>query len=181
MREIEIKLRIKNLEDLEKKLIAGGLEISKEISQHDTVYTDPRHGNFDNIKEGNVVVRIRRESNVSKITLKQQQTYEMDNLEYETTIGDPEIMHNIFVKMGWLPEVEVKKTRKKGKLGGYEVCLDQVEQLGSFIELEKMTDDNANPDEVRKELFDALRPFGLSEEDEETKGYDTQIYNLKNK
>ncbi len=83
--------------------------------------------------------------------------------------------------LGWKPEVEVKKIRKKGKLGEYEICLDRVEKLGEYVELEKMTDDNANPDEVRKELFIALAPFSFSEKDEETKGYDTQMYQLKNK
>jgi hypothetical protein len=41
-----------------------------------------------------------------------------------------------------------------------------------------MTKDNDDPQKVGKELFDTLRPFGFSEADEETKGYDTQIYNL---
>jgi len=53
--------------------------------------------------------------------------------------------------------------------------------LGSFVELEKMTDDNADPEQVRRELFDALKPFGLTEVDEEKLGYDTQLFKLKNK
>jgi len=179
MREIEIKLKVKNLEELENKLIKSGFKISKEIKQHDIIYTNAnKHGNFDNIKEGNIVLRIRKEGNISKMTLKQEKTNEMDNLEYETDVSNPEETHQIFLALGWKPEVEVKKIRKKGKIGDYELCLDSVEQLGNFIELEKMTKDNDDPQKVRKELFDTLRPFGFSEADEETKGYDTQIYNL---
>ena len=80
--------------------------------------------------------------------------------------------------LNWSPMVEVKKVRRKGKLGEYEICLDQVEQLGTFIELEKMTSDDANPEDVREELFKELESLGLSRQDEETRGYDTQIYQL---
>ena len=44
-----------------------------------------------------------------------------------------------------------------------------------------MTEDSADPKEVRKELFDVMKQFGFSEKDEETRGYDTQIYQLENK
>lgn len=181
MREIEIKLRVNNLEELENKLRDSGLAISKELEQHDTIYTnDPEIFNHAG-KEGHIVMRIRKQNGISLLTLKQQLTYEMDNIEYETEIKDSEIMYNILLKLGWKPEVEVKKKRKKGKLGEYEICLDRVEQLGDFIEIEKMTDDNADPEKTREELFKELEKFGLSRNQEETKGYDTQIYQLKNK
>jgi len=34
---------------------------------------------------------------------------------------------------------------------------------------------------IRKELFEAIKPFGLTEADEEKLGYDTQLFKLKNK
>jgi len=67
------------------------------------------------------------------------------------------------------------------KFKEYEICLDRVEKLGDFVEIEKMTEDSADPKEVRKELFDVMKQFGFSEKDEETRGYDTQIYQLENK
>ena len=102
----------------------------------------------------------------------------MDNLEYETGINNPGETHKILQTLGWHPVVEVKKIRRKGKLGEYEVCLDRVEELGDFIELEKLTEDNANPEEVKEELFKQLELLGFSRNDEETKGYDTQMYQL---
>lgn len=182
MQEIEIKLRVKDLDELESKLKQQGCVLSKPIIQEDVIYG---HGSFKNYfghsKEGDIAIRIRREDGVPKITLKQQRSHEMDNTEYETEVKDGEVMRNILLLLGWEPALEVKKTRKKGRLGEYEVCLDKVEGLGSFMELEKMTDDeNADAEEIRKELFEALKPFGLSEKDEETRGYDTQLYQLKN-
>lgn len=182
MREIEIKLRVKNLDELEEKLTVSGLVISKEITQHDVVYvpkdaSDP----FSNVKVGDIFIRIRKENDVNKLTLKQQRGPGLDKTEYETEVKDSEQIHQMLLLIGWKPELEVKKIRKKGGLGEYEICLDRVEQLGNFIELEKMTDENADPEKVKKELFEALKPFGLTEKDEEIKGYDILMYQLKNK
>lgn len=181
MREIEIKLRVDNLEELEKKLTDSGLVISKEITQHDVVYSKDTSIFSRMLKEGEIVMRIRRENGVAKITLKQQKTNELDNTEHETEVGDGDTMHQILLTLGWKPEIEVKKVRKKGKMGDYEICLDKVEELGEFIEIEKMVDDNADAQQVIKELFEVAKSLGLSEKDEEKRGYDTQLYQLKNK
>lgn len=180
MREIEIKLRVENLEELEKKLTDNGLVISKEIDQHDVVYTDNSGSDiFSNVKEGDVFIRIRTQNGASELTLKQQRGPGLDKIEHETKIEDSQAMHQILLLLGWKPVVEVKKKRKKGKLGEYEICLDEVEGLGNFVELEKMTDDkNADPDKIKEELFEALKPFGLSQKDEEIKGYDILMYYL---
>lgn len=183
MREIEIKLRVDNLDELENKLTESGLVISKEITQHDVIYAPGDNMDiFSEVKEGNIVIRIRDENGVSKLTLKQQRRHGLDKTEFETKVEDREMIHQMLLVLGWKPAVEVKKKRKKGKLGEYEVCLDNVDGLGTFIELEKMVaDDTADPEKIKGELFEALKPFGLSEKDEETKGYDILMYQLKNK
>ncbi len=180
MREIEVKLRVNNLEDLEKKLQDKGLVISKELHQHDVIYSQNGEQIFLGLKPGQNVVRIRDENGKLELNLKQQQTHELDNIEWETEVKDREAMHNILLLLGWKPEVEVKKIRKKGKLGEYEICLDKVEQLGSFVELEKMADDTVDAEKVKEDLLVILESFGLSRNDEETRGYDTQIFQLQN-
>ena len=180
MREIEIKLRVKNLEEIEQKLKEKGCVISEPISQHDTIYSLKGSRNeFESASEGDVIIRIRKLKNTAQLNLKQQRSSEGDNLEYETEVKDPEEVHNMLTVLNWYPAIEVKKTRKKGKLREYEFCLDQVEKLGTFVEIEKLTGDGADPEQVRDELFKELETLGLSRNDEETKGYDTQIYELE--
>ncbi len=179
MREIEIKIKVKDLDKIQEKLKERGCVFSDPISQHDVIYSNGGSANeLQSSKEGDVFLRIRRMNDMSKLNLKQQRSSEMDNIEYETEIEDPEVMHNILFTLGWHPEVEVKKMRRKGKLGEYEICLDDVEKLGSFIEVEKLTNDDANPQEIREELFRVVESLDLSRSDEETRGYDTQIYFL---
>ena len=181
MREIEIKLRVKDLDALEKDLAVKGCVFSDPIRQEDVIYSNGREDFFESAKAGDIIVRIRRQGNIIQLNLKQQRTYEMDNTEYETEIKDAEETHKILEVLGWKPVIEVKKIRREGKLTGYKFCLDKVDDLGDFIEVEKMTNNDANPNEVRKELFKAIEPFGLTEADEETKGYDTQMYQIKSR
>src|SRR3990167_7575141 len=142
MREIEIKLRVKNFEEIEKNLKERGCTLSEPISQHDVIYSSEVVGDiFGRSKEGDIIIRIRHLKDSAQLNLKQQRSREMDNIEHETKIEDSQTMHQILITMGWKPIIEVKKIRRKGKLGEYEICLDQVEKLGTFIELEKLTDD----------------------------------------
>lgn len=179
MREIEIKIKVKNLDHIRKQLEERGCVISDPRSQHDVIYS--KGGSVEewqSAKEGDVILRIRRMEDRAQFNLKQQRSSEMDNLEYETEVKDPEAIHKILLALGYHPEVEVKKVRREGKLGEYEICLDEVEKLGSYIEVEKLTSDDADPKKVRDELFRVIESLGLSRNDEETKGYDTQIYFL---
>ena len=179
MREIEIKLKADNFPELEAKLKEKGCVLSTPINQHDVVYSLKSSTNeFESAKEGDVIIRIRHLKDSARLTLKQQRSGEGDNLEYETEVSDPKAVHSILTTLGWNPVVEVKKIRRKGKLGEYEICLDDVEKLGTYVELEKMESDNADPEKVREELFLVLESFGLSRTDEEIRGYDTQLYQL---
>ena len=180
MREIEIKLKVGNPGELEGKLAKRGCALSAPIYQHDTVYVQAdKADKAYRTKEGDIILRIRRLENGTEFTFKKQCSNEMDNIEYETEIGNPEAVHQILLAFGYVPQVEVKKIRRKGKIENYEVCLDKVEKLGDFMELEKITKDDADPDETREELFRVLESLGLSRNDEETRGYDTQVYQLE--
>ncbi|MFA6495274.1 MAG: class IV adenylate cyclase [Candidatus Paceibacterota bacterium] len=179
MREIEIKLRVKNINQIEEELARQGCTLSSPIRQHDIVYSLKGSRNeFERSQEGDNIIRIRRQDDKTELTLKQQRSNESDNLEYESEVKNPDAVHQMLLLLNWYPMTEVKKTRRKGKLGVYEICLDRVEELGDFVEIENLVDENADPELVRQELFAVAASFGLSPADEETRGYDTQIFQL---
>lgn len=182
MREIEVKLRVKDLDVLTKKLAERGCKLSAPIRQRDVVYTNKdASGNFAGAKEGDVIIRIRHMDHVTELNMKIQRTHELDNSEYETEVSDSDAVHYMLLALGWKVEVEVKKVRRHGSLGGYEICLDEVEKLGNFVELEKLIPDSdgADSEVVREELLHELESIGLSRKDEEIRGYDTQLYQLR--
>lgn len=179
MREIEIKFRVKNKELVLGKLQEADCLLSKPIFQHDIVYS--KNGNTDvwvNSKQGDTVIRLRQEDNKTLLTLKQQQSQETDNLEHEVVVDNYQIMHEMLLLLGWKPVVEVIKIRRKGKIKEYEICLDEVEKLDSFLEIEKLTDDHADPEIIRREIFKIGHSLDLQKENEIKQGYDTQIYIL---
>jgi adenylate cyclase, class 2 len=180
MREIEVKLRIENLEALAKAVRERGCQLSEPIAQHDVVYAigDRAADFWIQAKEGDTVLRIRRAGGKAEFNLKKQCTSELDNIEYETEVADPDVLHKILVAIGYKPEVEVKKMRRKGKLGEYEICLDQVEELGDFAELEKLAPDDADPKVVLEELLHTMESLGVPRKNLEEKGYDTQLFLL---
>jgi adenylate cyclase, class 2 len=182
MREIEIKLRVDSLDAVLLKLNEQGCALTKPINQHDRIYSKGGSTKeWEKAEAGHVVMRVRVQDGRGIFNLKQQMTSEDDNIEIETEVRDPEAIHKILGMIGYQPQVEVKKIRQKGKLKNYEICVDTVEKLGNFVELELLTEDDADPDAVREELFKAAENLGLDRKNQETRGYDTQIFQLEHK
>lgn len=180
MREIEIKMKVTDLSLLREKLESMGAQFVQPINQIDTTYLKGDGVKTTSLKEGDIILRIRRQDDKAVFNLKQQKSGEMDNLEFETDISEPDNMHKILLLMNWRVDMVVKKIRQKGKLADYEICLDQVEELGTFIEIEKICDDDVDPLKIREEIFSIFSQLGIPKEEEEIHGYDVQMYNLKN-
>ena len=91
---------------------------------------------------------------------------------------------NFLNKLDFKEYVRVKKTRIKTqhthtKLGKLKICIESVEHLGDFIEVESITEDNTNGELVQKKLFELLTSLDISERDRVMTGYDTLMYYKK--
>ena len=82
--------------------------------------------------------------------------------------------------LGFHEVLYVSKKRTKCKYEDMEICLDEIDGLGSFVEVEKMTNED-DTQKIRKELFEFLKTLGIKEEDQVQKGYATMIYELGKK
>lgn len=174
MQEIEVKARVRDVDHLKKALREKGVVFNAPDRQHDIVYTE---GDWEFVKFQNDrnILRIRNQTERSILTLKRPGVNELHSTEHETSIADPKEMHEILLLMGYNPIVEVKKNRQKAKALGLEFCLDEVEGLGWYIEVEKLTEDDSRVEEVQEELIAFLESVGLSREDRESRGYDTLV------
>lgn len=72
-----------------------------------------------------------------------------------------------------------KKTRRKTKYKDIEICVDEVEWLGNFIKVEKMTKTN-NTEEIEHELVAFIRQLWLHEKERVYQWYDVLDYKLRN-
>ncbi|TAL49270.1 class IV adenylate cyclase [Patescibacteria group bacterium] len=174
-KEIEVKAKVGNLKELTQKLKALEVVLSEPIIQNDQTFVDENYGDYGKFQPDKNILRIRETNGKYIFTLKQPKTNEFDSLERETEIADPIEFREALLLMGYEPVVEIHKVRRKAKYRNYEICLDEVKELGSFIEVEKITEDE-NAEMVQNELLAFLESLGVKKEDRVTNGYDTLIY-----
>lgn len=177
MREIEVKAKITNLNQAEERLVSLGCGFSEPIQQLDTIFVASDYGKFDEFQTKKNIIRIRQTNNKYIFTLKQSQTRQLDTLEHETEIVNPEEMKGALQLLGYNEIVKVQKVRRTAKYKDWTICLDLVTDLGNFIEVEKLAQD-ADVNLVLAELNAFLMQLGIAESDKVTEGYDTLMYRL---
>jgi len=179
MNEIEVKAKVSSFEEIQSKLANLGCAFSEPSIQKDRVYL-PNGIEFPDKTKGTLFARIRNSNDKYIFTLKKQLETEFENIEHELIIDSPEQADEMLKLLDFHEVLSVSKKRIKCKYDGMEICLDDVERLGSFVEVEKMTDED-DTQKIKKELFEFLETLGIKKEDQVFKGYATLIYELNNK
>lgn len=177
-KEIEVKAKITDTTALLAKLSALGVALSEPLKQEDAIYTNFPDEEFADFKPGVNFLRIRKSNGKVLFTLKQSLVNELEGIEKELEVSSEKEMEDILSLLGYHKAVQVIKTRRKANYKDYEICLDEVETLGSFIEVEKLTDEDS--EKVQNEMFDLLIILGIEKADRVMNGYDTMVY-LKQK
>ena len=177
MKEIEVKAKTDDLDRLAKALLQLGCEFSKPLVQNDRIFI-PK-GTSVPALPGVSVLRIRDQDGKFLFTLKQAVSNQLDCVEKELGIDDPNVLVEIFLLLGFEESSQVKKTRQKCRYGDMEICLYKVHGLGSFIEVEKISEENAK--DVQEELFGFLQTLGIKKEDQVFFGYDVLLSNKTKK
>jgi len=174
MREIEIKARANDVVSIVEAITRQGGIVSEPITQHDRVFGMP--GVPGDSVNDSPWLRIRSEikdgATKHVFTLKKSITNQMDSIEHETEVSDEKELESIIKHLNFTPYSDLTKTRRKAYIGEIEVCLDHIEGLGDFIELEKLTAEETDYDAVIKELWGIFESFGITKDDEVTDGYD---------
>lgn len=174
VREIEIKVKLANLDEAKQKLGAAGITISQPKKQHDVVYCLPENLQSEGGDTSVNWLRVRTENDSTVyFTLKRSVSGSLDSIEHETTVEKSDELEKILDYMGYVQFSDLTKIRQTGHYGeSIEVCVDEVSPLGGFIELEKLCPDDADGPAVEKELFAALDALGIEYTERMTKGYD---------
>jgi adenylate cyclase, class 2 len=83
------------------------------------------------------------------LTLKQPAGSAQDCLEYETQVTDRRAMHQAVLHMGYRPTVRIAKTRRTATLEDCSLCIDEVNGVGGFLELERLAPDHADAQAIQ--------------------------------
>jgi len=100
---------------------------------------------------------------------------QLASIEHEVEINNAQEGHSIIKELGFKEVVRVNKVRRKAKYKDLTICLDVVEELGSFIEVEKMSEDE-DMLQIQEELMEFLIRLGVNPKDRIKKGYDDLIF-----
>jgi adenylate cyclase class 2 len=142
MLEIEMKFPIANIAKLESKLSNLPVQESESVSEADHYFNAPDR-DFARTDEA---LRLRRIGEKNHITYKGPRTdrHTKTRKEIEVPLGDGEVtaegFMQILMHLGYRPVAVVRKQRRILRLprDGFavEICLDRVDELGDFVELE---------------------------------------------
>jgi len=139
MIELEVKVPCTDLVGLEGRLKALGARHVEDLDQVDLYFSHPVR-DFGSTDEA---LRLRRENERSRVTYKgpklDQDTKMREEIELE--VEDLDRMSVLLERVGFKPYLKVVKRRTVYDLEGMHFCLDRVEGLGDFVEMEYQGED----------------------------------------
>lgn len=168
MIEVEIKAKIPAAGALEQSLIKLGFIKESPISEQDIYY----NGNDRDYRKTDEALRIRTYKYLETDTERNLLTYKGPKLgsdsqtrqELEISFEDPAKMRAILSALGYSPVLEVRKLRRLYRLGEITACIDHVDSLGDYLELEKLVIDKKDYPDAVSELYEWLSRFGISKD-----------------
>lgn len=155
-------------EIVEERLEREGAELLDGVEQRDVYFAAP-HRDFASTDEA---LRVRRVDGEAMTTYKGAPGGDdvKARREIEVGVADAEAMEGVYEALGFEPVATVAKQRRRYRLGEITVCLDAVEDLGDWVELEA-TGDDGEANACRDRLQDVADRLGLDWTDGERRSY----------
>jgi len=153
--EVEVKFKVEDFGKIEKKLVKAGKFMIEKIEE-DLYFNSP----WRDFRKSDEALRIRKDSEGITLTYKgkkvdaETKTREEIKLKIESF----DRCRIILEKLGFTPVRWVKKKRKIYYVEEAVVCLDELEGLGKFVEVEIESDEI---ERAKKKVFKVARILGL--------------------
>jgi len=161
MIEVEVKVKADHskVRSILQKL--GAIKIGIE-NQSDTYFAAP----YRDFSKTDEALRIRSLDGQAVLTYKGPKLDKVSKTreELETSV-DEATTAKILHALGFSDAGIVRKKREVFRAGEITVCLDAVEGLGEFLEVEIIAEDEKDLDTSREKLFELLKQFGAGEKD----------------
>lgn len=165
MYEVEVKVPADH-DAIRARLAELDAESLGTVVQRDTYYDAP-HRHFAETDEALRIRRIEHESGdeETRVTYKGPlvDSESKSRREHETGVDDDETMDAILDALGFEPAAVVEKERARFRIGAYTVTLDDVTDVGQYVEVETESEDI---DTARDGAFELLETLGLDPDDQ---------------
>jgi adenylate cyclase class 2 len=156
MLEVELKVKVPSLEPVREQLARKKARSGGKVHEHDIYYNAP-HRDFGQTDEA---VRVRYKDDHAVVTYKGPKIKKFGlkaREELNFAVESGETFETMLDRLGFKKTLEVNKWRETYTLGDASVSLDTVDGLGTYAEIEVITENEAdNPtdriDKIAKEL-----------------------------
>ena len=174
MKEIEILVEvyddINKVKNILKKYKYGGLKHTV-----DEYYYDPKRRTLKPDKNNQLshCLRLRRKNKDYYITYKDD-VFQGDKWlysnEYETKVESIKILKQIFKKIGLKKFIEINNKKEIYFTDKYEIALENVKDLGMFLEVEYSTNDDVSVVDIKNEIQRFIDELNINVSKELTMG-----------
>jgi adenylate cyclase class 2 len=140
MTEIEVKIKIEEVESLPKKILAQGASLHKERHFEENTLYDRSSGDLFKKRQA---LRVRKTNRKTILTFKgapQKSRKFKIREEFETEVKNEKQLKKILKSLGFVPVFQYKKHRTVYRIRKLKICLDET-SIGNFIELEGQQSD----------------------------------------
>jgi predicted adenylyl cyclase CyaB len=135
MVEIEVKIKVKDLNDAERKILQLGAKLEKErFFEENTLYDFPHEALYKKRQ----ALRLRKIGKKTFLTFKgapQKSRKFKIRVEHETEVKHQKQLKKILKSVGLVPAFDYQKHRTVFRKGSLKICLDET-SIGNFMEME---------------------------------------------
>ncbi|WOF15603.1 class IV adenylate cyclase [Methanoplanus sp. FWC-SCC4] len=143
MLEVEAKIKVNSHLPIKELLVNKKAESLGKSVQKDMYFNAPDR-DFAKTDEA---LRIRVTDDNTEITYKGPKlkgSSAKAREEFNISFNDPETLEKILLRLGYRKSETVIKTREEYRFMGTTIALDDISGIGTFVEIEVVTDDNEN-------------------------------------
>ncbi|MCL1892451.1 MAG: class IV adenylate cyclase [Alphaproteobacteria bacterium] len=172
--EIELRFPLKNADAVIARLNRDAIK-KYENRQIDTYYNAPHRDFFARAPSVDDWLRLQNSDGKYSINLKSffpkgaLKSTHCD--EYESGIENMEALEKIFAALDFKPVIRVDKKRIAFAFKNTEIAIDEVAELGTFIEVEYDCDDDCTIESAREYLYGIVKEIGADVGEEYDFGY----------
>lgn len=137
----------------------------------DEYYYDPKRELLKPDKNNQLshCLRLREKNNEYSITYKDDVFEDgkwLYSNEYETKVESLEMTKSIFDKLGLIKFIEINNEKETYIFNDYEIVIENVKDLGLFMEVEYCTNENIDVKEIKKEIQNFINSLNINVSEE---------------
>lgn len=181
MRLVIVKAKVEDKLDFISRISDAGHNFGLPVFQNDRVFLPRGYQPSQNLPKLMIRTEIidpKRKPWYQLIQKRHIQAENVDLVHMTPVLNYTETAH-IVQQLGFELKVEVMRNRYKLQIEDTTLFLDEVEDLGTYVKLEREIRKGQSEAEIRQDLWDALKVLGIDETANEPETYTAQLLRKK--